>query len=266
VNGQQFNAIFTPEAAATTSKLNATNPGQFRYNVFYIPDNGATSLTIQIPAGFVTQGATPVHVYGAVAPATDNNGVTCFTPSSERSAQQLVVSGAGGGTLNVDITNLGSPSPKVIYIVVHVDYYWKGILGGCTKQVVTGTPPLENATCTVPSAISLNSLTNYTFGVAGHAEFSKTIQNFNVFKKDPGIGGLVLRAGSGDPVQNVAVDIYQGTKKVGTATTDEDGWYMWVYKYTGKAVEFTVKLPAYNLTQSITLKSNGYGIVNFTIP
>jgi hypothetical protein len=267
VTGQQFNAIFTPEAAATTSKLNATNPGQFRYNVFYIPNNGTTTINITIPAGFVTQGATPVHVYGAVAPATDNNGVTCFTPSSERSAQQLIVSGGTGGNLAVDITNLGSPAPKVIYIVVHLDYYWKGVLAGCTKQITGTNPVLEHANCTVPSSpTSLNSLTNYTFGTSLGSYWNKTIQNFNVFKKDPGIGGLVLRAGSGDPVHNVNVEIYQGTKKAGTATTDEDGWYMWVYKYTGKAVEFTVKLPAYSLTQSVTLKSNGYGIVNFTIP
>lgn len=266
VSGQQFNAILTPEAGATTSKLNATNPGQFRYNVFYIPDDGLGSISIQIPAGFVTQGATPVHVYGAVAPATDANGVTCFTPSSERSAQQLTVTGASGGTLNVNITNLGSPSPKVIYIVVHVDYYWKGVLGGCTKQPTGTNPVLEHANCTVPGATTLNSLTNYTFGAFGNALWNKTVQNFNVFKKDPGIGGLVLRQGSGDPVPNVVVDIYQGTKKTGTVTTDEDGWYMWVFKYTGKATDFTVKLPAYNMTQSLTLKSNGYGIMNFTVP
>ena len=266
VAGQQFNAIFTPEAAATTSKLNATNPGQFRFNVFYIPNNGTASISIQIPAGFVTQGATPVHVYGAVSPATDNNGVTCFTPSSERSAQHLTVTGAAGGTLNVDITGLGSPSPRVIYIVVHLDYYWKNVLGGCTKQPTGTNPILEHANCTAPSAITLNSLTNYTFGALGNALWNKTIQNFNVFKKDPGIGGLVLKQGTGDPVPNVTVDIYQGNKKVGSVLTDEDGWYMWVYKYTGKATTFTVKLPAYNLSQDFTLKSNGYGIINFNVP
>ena len=264
VTGQQFNAIFTPEIAATTSKLNATNPGQFRFNVFYIPNNGTATIPIQIPAGFVTQGATPVHVYGAVAPTTDNNGVTCFTPSSEISAQKLTVTGAGGGTLNVDVT--GSGSSGVIYIVVHVDYYWKNVLAGCTKQPVGTNPTLEHANCTVPSVMTLNSLTNYTFSAFGNTDWNKTVQNFNVFKKDPGIGGLVLRAGTGDPIPNVVVDIYQGNKKVGSVLTDEDGWYMWVFKYTGKATTFTVKLPAYNLTGDYTLKSNGYGIINFNVP
>ena len=154
----------------------------------------------------------------------------------------------------------------MIYIVVHVDYYWKNVLAGCTKQPHGTNPVLEDANCTVPSAITLVSPTSYTFGALGNALWNKTVQSFNVFKKDPGIGGLVLRAGSGDPVPNVVVDIYQGGKKVGTATSDEDGWYMWVYKYTGKATTFTIKLPAYNLSQDVTLKSNGYGIVNFTVP
>ena len=265
VTGQQFNAIFTPEAAATTSKLNATNPGQFRYNVFYIPSNGTGTININIPAGFVTQGATPVHVYAAVAPAT-NGDVTCFTPSSERKALQLTTTDSDGGVLAVDVTGLGLPTPKVIYITVHLDYYWKGVAAGCTKQPTGTNPILEHANCTTPSGLALNSLTNYTFTTNLGADFNKTIQNFNVFKKDPGIGGLVLRIGSGDPVYNALVDVYQGTKKVGSVRTDEDGWYMWVYKYTGKAVSFTVNLPAYNQTQSVTLKSNGYGILNFNVP
>ena len=40
---------------------------------------------------------------------------------------------------------------------------------------------------------------------------------------------------------------------------------MWAYKYTGKAATFTVKLPAYDQSKSVTLKSNGYLVVNFTV-
>ena len=49
-------------------------------------------------------------------------------------------------------------------------------------------------------------------------------------------------------------------------STDADGWYMWSYKYAGKATSFTVKLPAYGLQQTVTLKSNGYLSVPFTVP
>ncbi len=53
---------------------------------------------------------------------------------------------------------------------------------------------------------------------------------------------------------------------LGTAYVDENGWYLWNYKYTGKATTFTVKLPAYGQSKSVTLKSNGFVIANFTVP
>ena len=99
---------------------------------------------------------------------------------------------------------------------------------------------------------------------------SETVESYNDFKKDPGIGGLVLQSGTGQPIENAAVEIWQGTKKMGSASTDADGWYMWSYKYTGKAATFTVKLlsgpgvPS-GQTQTVTLKSNGYLVVNFTV-
>ena len=74
----------------------------------------------------------------------------------------------------------------------------------------------------------------------------------------PGIAGLVLKSGTLQPVANVTVNIYDASNKLqGSVTTDQDGWFMWNYKYTGKAQTFTVKVPAYNLSQSATLKSNG---------
>lgn len=76
----------------------------------------------------------------------------------------------------------------------------------------------------------------------------------------------------GDPVKNAKVQIFLGTSKTATATvyTDEDGWYMWQYKWTGKAASFVVKmippLPYKQTTQSqtVTLKANGYLVINFT--
>lgn len=51
-----------------------------------------------------------------------------------------------------------------------------------------------------------------------------------------------------------------------TLYTDEDGWYMWSYKYTGKATTFTVKVPAYGLSKSDTLKANGFLAMDLTTP
>ena len=52
-------------------------------------------------------------------------------------------------------------------------------------------------------------------------------------------------------------------------TTDEDGWYMLPYKWTGKATTLYVTLTANGYksqTKQITLKANGYGQVDFTEP
>jgi 5-hydroxyisourate hydrolase-like protein (transthyretin family) len=81
-----------------------------------------------------------------------------------------------------------------------------------------------------------------------------------------GFGGLVTTS-DGTPVKGVKIQIYDSSGKLlATVYTDEDGWYMYNYKWTGKAATFTIKLPAYNLKQSVTLKANAFAFVNFTVP
>src|SRR5262249_49916414 len=94
-----------------------------------------------------------------------------------------------------------------------------------------------------------------------------TVMSENSFKRDPGIAGLVQHADTLDPVTGTSVKIYDAKNSLmASLTTDQDGWYMWQYKYTGKATTFTVKVPAYDLTQSVTLKSNAFIISSFTTP
>jgi len=107
-------------------------------------------------------------------------------------------------------------------------------------------------------------LQDYEFEASNDGE--DTIQSKNVFKRDPGFGGLVQWQ-NGDPVPSVMVKIFDSKNTpLATVLTDDDGWYNWQYKYTGKAATFTVRLPAYSLAQSVTLKSNGFVTVNFTVP
>jgi hypothetical protein len=115
--------------------------------------------------------------------------------------------------------------------------------------------------------VTIAGYKQYQFSFTGGAVTpTDTIESYNVFKKNPGIGGLVLQNGTTAPIGNTKVEVWQSNKKMADLYTDEDGWYMWAYKYTGKAATFTVKLPAYNLSQSVTLKSNGYLSVPFTTP
>jgi hypothetical protein len=91
------------------------------------------------------------------------------------------------------------------------------------------------------------------------------VTSVNVFKNDPGIGGLVTQASDQTPVAGAAVQIYDAKNKLlATVTTDQDGWYMWNYKYTGKPATFTVKLVDTGESTSVTLKANGFLVVNFT--
>ena len=107
----------------------------------------------------------------------------------------------------------------------------------------------------------------YSFSETDGSPDNQTASSENVFKKDPGIAGLVLKA-SGDPVAKVPVLIYDASHKLVFSTaTDQDGWYQWEYKYTGKATTFTVKLGGLYTghEETVTIKSNGYVAVNFTV-
>ncbi|MBI3458435.1 MAG: carboxypeptidase regulatory-like domain-containing protein [Candidatus Rokubacteria bacterium] len=95
---------------------------------------------------------------------------------------------------------------------------------------------------------------------------TRTVQSQNVFKHDPGLGGLVTDS-AGNPMPGVRVEIYDSSNKLlGRVSTDEDGYYLFEYKHTGKAATFTVKLPGYGQQKSVTLKANGFVIVNFVVP
>ena len=106
------------------------------------------------------------------------------------------------------------------------------------------------------------NLNDYTFSVSGSQNDSRTIQNANDFKRIPGFGGLVQEIDE-DPVPDATIEITLDGAPLGTATTDEDGWYMFVYKHTGKPAEYTVTLDSQ--TESGTLKANKFAEVNFVV-
>ena len=257
---RQFRLIFTPDQNnPTTWKLNASNPGQFYYNILHF-GTGDTTLSIDLPYPFVTQGAVPIHIFSEVTASTEN-GFTCFEPGTEigNSPTQVTLSSYSpqqlGSTASVDVT----VPAGFAYIIMHLDYGLKGTTG-YSKNAANDAVNANNT-----SEILIADKENYTFSDSSGG--SDTIQSRNVFKRDPGIGGLVLEEDTDDPVENVRVQIYNSSNKLlATVYTDKDGWYMWQYKYTGKPATFTVKLPDDNLAQNVTLKANGFLIVNFTVP
>jgi hypothetical protein len=232
-SGRQFKLIFTPDVPDNPMlyRLTASNPGQFYYSVLYYVGAAIEPFTITYPAQFATQGANPIHVYSSLGTGAES----CRIPGVDVTSSFSIVSNPS--TNSITVTPLNGYTGGV-YITVHLDYALKKT-GGYEKQVLTDR---SNAINTINPTLSIPDLTSYPFKVTTPFLHTYTVQNRNVFKHDPGIGGLVLNS-LGSPIGGVKVEISIGNKLVGTVFTDEDGWYMWNYKYTGKPTTVTVKLP-----------------------
>jgi hypothetical protein len=252
VDGQQFKLIFTPDMQIwPASKLPASNPGQFFYNVFYVGD-GPASFAISIPEPFEFQGANPVHVYTGVS-VIEENGFKCFEPDPESEIYAGDFSGLSG------LSNFDG----FLYVAVHLDYGLKGTTGYL--------PNFDNDAldATDETKVLIYNFTDYTFEVGGSQTDSQTIQNVNDFKKIPGFGGLVtqtlttLLSTEDVPIEGQVVEIFLDGTLLGTATTDKDGWFMFEYKHTGKPAEFVVRLGDMEVTG--TLKANKFVEANFEV-
>ena len=260
-----FKLIFTPDVPTNPGyfRLTASNPGQFYYNIYYMATSGDEEFTIEIPYPFVTQGANPVHIY--------DHAPSGYTPTGTDITSQFTINGVpvtidsyGASTFGSDaeitITNNGYTGP--LYITIHLDYGLKKIAGGYSND---GTND-ATATAGKSSCSTIEDGVDYEFAVSDAFSDNDSISNMNVFKHDPGIGGLVLDV-NGNPLKGIKVQIYDPTGKLlATVYTDEDGWYMYNYKHTGKAATYTIELPDYSLQQSVTLKANSFVVVNFQIP
>jgi hypothetical protein len=259
--GQQFKLIFTPDVPDNPSKyrLTASNPGQFRYNAFFIGqlDEGE-DFTLQLPYPFVTQGANPVHVYSALKLGENK----CLIPGKDITSQFSITGvpvalGTGYNTFGQFATITVESNDEYsgfVWIVVHGDYGLKKSIGNLGKDANNNAVP------------TIFNDYKYTFKVKAPFTGQSIIENLNVFKRDPGFVGLVTDS-FGNPVKDVQVEIWGPTgTKLGAVSTDKDGWYAYNYKYTGKASTFSLKLPAYNMKQSVIMKSNTLIKTDFTLP
>ena len=270
-NGQQFRLIFTPDLAGTNSyKLNASNPGQFFYNVFYLGDpEDEIELKIEIPYPFVTQGATPVHIYSGVEVYGD-----CYMPLDEiggftiTGTDTVTPNGSLGIALDdftdgfVELTvSVDVPASGLAYVRIHLDYGLKKTYGYSQRSnsSVGGYDAVDDVT--------IFNLTEYSFSYTDDTVpiDIRTIQNINVFKHDPGFAGIVIDS-SDTPVEDVRVQIYNSSGSLlATVYTDEDGFYFYSYKHKGKAATYTIVLPDYGISKSVMVKANGLVVEEFQV-
>src|SRR5262249_13358742 len=135
-------------------KLNASNPGQFYYNVFMAASSSPTTLTLNIPYPFITQGAVPIHFYGGVTSVSNPSGSgSCYVPGTatgQDSTHQITFSPTGtiGSTTAV---TLAGPAGKV-YVNFPLDFGLKGTgsylpadpLNTGKPDAIHGTSPGDN--------------------------------------------------------------------------------------------------------------------------
>ncbi|NYT15936.1 MAG: leucine-rich repeat protein [Methanomassiliicoccales archaeon] len=267
-NGRQFKLIFTPDVPDNPSqyRLTASNPGQFYFNVFFVGCVGeGDQFTLNIPFPFVTQGAEPVHAYsslntdpyGCLVPGTDVSSLFNISPTSI----SWMYDGSDVFREYAQITLTASDEYcGFLYINLHLDY-------GLKKNIGSLSPTFDNdATGT---QLIIEQGYQYGFSVQGPGSFSADdeVMNSNVFKRDPGFGGLVLDV-DGDPIAGAEVEIWRDDTLIGTALTDEDGWFMYEYKHTGKPTTFTLKLfidGELTREESVTVKANSFSLVIFDL-
>jgi hypothetical protein len=280
---RDFRLLYTPYGSGY--KLNASNPGQTFYNVFYVGTPGASvSFVLNLPYPYVTQGANPVHAYDGVT-VSGSNPNYCLTPGNSvliTSASPLPVTLASytpqalNSTTPVVVT-LTVPSTGFIYLNCHLDFGLKGTVG-----LGKGGPSGNDAFSQSNSVVLVPDQHNYLFSVllppGDNMPPSDTdgICNMNVFKKNPGVGGRVGARYTLDGVSDIvatpnAVVTLKDAKGLVlfTGSTDQDGWYMLNYKWTGKAATLYVTVkpigkPA--ITKTISLKANGFVELNFDVP
>jgi hypothetical protein len=257
VRDGNFRLIFTQDPLDISDyRLTASNPGQFQYTIFCVGVPGdAVTLHITIPYPFVTQGAVPIHLYSHVdSHFVPYGGVGGFTidplafptPDPSGSSTTATISG------NI-------PSSGLLVVTIHLDY-------GLKKEsyhLGTGNKAVHDPT---DHTKDIKDNGDYEFSFSDGVSDKLTIHNVNIFKHDPGFAGLITDS-QGTPVQGVKVQIIGPTGTLlATVYTDEDGFYFFYYKATGKAATYTVKLPVYGKSASVTVKPNAIVQVNFTLP
>ncbi|MBP7402951.1 MAG: tandem-95 repeat protein, partial [Clostridia bacterium] len=253
--GSQFRLIFTPDAAAPrTFRLNASNPGQFSYNLYW-PEGGEVDVVIPYP--FVTQGAAPVQFYDG-AELLETDGGWSLIPGGWVASDAQTVSLDPDGEDSV--LTLTFPEGAV-FATIHLDYGLKG-----TQPYEAGGVDHLDA---IGETETVRNLSDYGFTADdGTIDDEAVIQNINVFKKIAGIGGLATEGGA--PLADVGIVITSPVlPSPVTVRTDADGWYLWNWKHTGKAAEFTVTMQ-YGTepfpSQTVTLKSGKYAQADFILP
>jgi hypothetical protein len=238
--------------------------------VFYTGTPGQqVTFNITLPYPFVTQGANPIHAYDWVT-VTSGGAQQCLAPGNaffvDSQQVKLRSYGTPPGASTTNSVTLTVPASGVVYLAVHLDYGFKG-LSGFMKGLFD-----DAVDCATRTTVLVPNHGPYQFSVAGAQSGSTSIQNYNVFKRIPGVAGLVQYQTTGDPLPGTVVTLTNAKRvPVGSGVTDQDGFYMIPYKHTGKAATYYLSVATpppglYTETKAIKLKANAFVRLDFLVP
>jgi hypothetical protein len=277
---KDFRLLFSPDGSKSPlSKLNASNPGQTYFNLFYPGQPGSVvTLNLTIPYPYITRGAQPIHAYDSVTVVPGSNGQECYIPGNGFfvDSTQVVLSDyrpqAMGSSTTVSVT-LTVPASGFVYLNMHLDYGLKGTTG-----YAMGGVSGNDAVNPVTRRIVIPDRGSYLFAFSdGTDSASDAICNINDFKKVTGIVGMIRAKSSSDDdresscqVDSCRILIKDAKGKlIATVKPDEDGWYSCGYKWSGRSTTLYIALDRKgeaSQTRKVTIGANGYARVDFETP
>ena len=277
---RDFRLLYTQDAQNFPNyRLNASNPGQTYFNLFYNGKPGTVvTLNLTLPYPYVTQGAQPIHAYDSVSVIPGSNGQECYIPGNGFfvDSTQVVLGDylpqKMGSSTTVSVT-LTVPASGFVYLNMHLDYGLKRTTG-----YAKGGPSGNDAIDPTTLQVLIPDRNSYLFGFSdGMESASDALCNLNVFKKVAGVGGMVTKGiltYDGLPAVSQYGDcgaILKDAKGLTLATgkSDPDGWFFCNYKWTGKSTTLYLTLNPPGgapQTKPVTIKANGYAQVDFEVP
>ena len=183
------------------------------------------------------------------------------------------------------------PASGVMYANIHLDFGFKrmggfnradldndGAATDASNPNILGVPAVLHGPETIPvgnpwtsgQPYHLSGLANSVLLCGPGNVCEDIIYSVNLFKRSVGVAGTVTNAlGNGLPGYTLRMYNSSNVQVGADAPSDADGAYYVNYKSVGGNQTYTVKLFLGTMqvdSKTVTIKSNGFGIVNFQVP